>query len=331
MIFDLMVLQEGHVPGIQPNDPGGHRTWQADIEEAASAGSEPAVTRIARFVPPSRFFPRVSGQRKKMTRWRHAGKIDRDAGAVQVHGRLEHGFEFALAAGRRNHDGFGSASRQTFLGRMRERGMGVEFQPDVNAEFRQRIHRRSKTHRLANAAGPVGGITRFARAALAGHRAEKRDGSRLRFQIGQRLFQSLSGRSHERMMKRMIDPHESRKCALRLELGGDRFERNSRTRERDGTRAVESGNRYCPIVSRDECDGFVLGQSDGKHRSFAASAFFHETRAQRDDAGRFFERKNSGNAGRRNFADAVTNDRGWLNAPRFPERRERHLHGKNAG
>ncbi len=132
-------------------------------------------------------------------------------------------------------------------------------------------------------------------------------------------------------MKRVIDPNESGKCALRLELGGDRFERNSRTRKGDGTRTVESGNRDRPIVPCDEGDNFVFRQSDGKHRPLAASAFFHEARAQRDDPGRFVERKDAGDAGRRDFAHAVTNDRGRLDAPRFPERRERHLHGKNAG
>ena len=92
-------------------------------------------------------------------------------------------------------------------------------------------------------------------------------------------------------MKRMIDPNESRERALRLEFGGHRLERNARTRERDGTRPVEGGNRDSAIVPRNERQGFVLRQSNREHRSFAASARFHETRSQRDDLGRFFERK----------------------------------------
>ena len=52
---------------------------------------------------------------------------------------------------------------------------------------------------------------------------------------------------------------------------------------------------------------------------------------KRDDPRRFFQGKNPRDAGRRNFADAVADDRGWFHAPRFPERGERHLHCKNRG
>ena len=125
--------------------------------------------------------------------------------------------------------------------------------------------------------------------------------------------------------------HAPRERALLFQFGGHRLKRNTRTRERDGTRTVEGGNRYRSIVPRDECDGFVLRQSDREHRSFAASAFLHETRSQRDDPCRFFEGKDAGNAGGRDLTDAVADDGRRLDAPRFPERRERHLHGKNGG
>ena len=82
------------------------------------------------------------------------------------------------------------------------------------------------------------------------------------------------------MMKRMIDPHEPGERALRFEFGGHRFERNTRARERDRTRSVESGNRHRPVVPRDQCQRFLLGQTDCEHRSFAAPAFLHETGSQ---------------------------------------------------
>src|SRR6476659_6208652 len=131
------------------------------------------------------------------------------------------------------------------------------------------------------------------------------------------------------MMKWMIDPNESRKRALCLEFGGHRLERNARTRERNGTRPVEGRNRYSAVVPRNEGQGFFLRQSNSEHRSFSASAGFHEARSERDDPGCFLKRKNSGDAVSRDFSHAMTDDGRRLNAPGFPKRRERHLHGKN--
>ena len=112
--------------------------------------------------------------------------------------------------------------------------------------------------------------------------------SALRFQIGERGFQRLRRRLHQRMMKWMIDPHEPRKRALRLEFGGHRFERNARPRKRDRTRSVERGNRHRPVVPRDQRQRFLLAQTDREHGAFAARAFLHETRAQHDNPRRFF-------------------------------------------
>src|SRR5882724_12314127 len=103
------------------------------------------------------------------------------------------------------------------------------------------------------------------------------------------------------MMKWMIDPNESRERALCLEFGGHGLERNPRTRERNGTRPVEGRNRYSAVVPRNEGQGFFLRQANSEHRSFSASAGFHEARSERDDLGCFLERKNSGDAGSRDF------------------------------
>ena len=133
------------------------------------------------------------------------------------------------------------------------------------------------------------------------------------------------------MVKRMIDPDESGKGALRLEFGCHRLERNARARKCDRPWSVESGNRDRSIVTRNESQSFIFGQPDGEHRSFAASARFHQTRAQRDNPGRFFDGKNAGDAGRGDLTHAMTNNGGRLNAPGFPKRRERHLHRKDGG
>src|SRR5450631_1719887 len=107
------------------------------------------------------------------------------------------------------------------------------------------------------------------------------------------------------MMKWMINPNELRERALRLKFGGHGVERNTRTREGNGTRPVEGRNRYSAVVPRDEGQGFFLRQSNSEHRSFSASAGFHEARSERDDLGCFLEGKNSSNAGSRDFSHAM--------------------------
>src|SRR6266436_7429705 len=117
------------------------------------------------------------------------------------------------------------------------------------------------------------------------------------------------------MMKWMIDPNESRERALCLEFGGHGLERNPRTRDRNGTRPIEGRNRYSAVVPRNEGQGFFLRQSNSEHRSFSASAGFHEARSERDDLGCFLERKNSGDAGSRDFSNAIPDVGGSLNPP----------------
>src|SRR6478736_165790 len=110
------------------------------------------------------------------------------------------------------------------------------------------------------------------------------------------------------MMKWMIDPNESRERALCLEFGGHGLERNPRTRERNGTRPVEGRNRYSAVVWRNEGQGFFLRQSNSEHRSFSASAGFHEARSQSDNPRRFFKWKDAGDASSRDFSHAMTDD-----------------------
>jgi hypothetical protein len=46
-----------------------------------------------------------------MPRRRHRGKIERDTGTMQIHGRLEHAFEFAVTTGRRDYRGLSFRAR----------------------------------------------------------------------------------------------------------------------------------------------------------------------------------------------------------------------------
>ena len=97
---------------------------------------------------------------------------------------------------------------------------------------------------------------------------------------------------------------------------------------------MERGPLKAEIVTVRSCRAISAtasssAQSDREHGSFAASACLHEARSQRDDPRRFFEGKDAGDAGGRDLTHAVADDGRRLDAPGFPKRRERHLHGKN--
>ena len=99
---------------------------------------------------------------------------------MQIHRGLEHGFVLAFPASGRQHRRFAAAPGEAFLNRMNERRMRADFQPDIDAEVRQRVHGGRELHRLPHPSPPVRGVARLAGAPLAGHRAEKRHRFRLR-------------------------------------------------------------------------------------------------------------------------------------------------------
>ncbi len=136
----------------------------------------------------------------------------------------------------------------------------------------------------------------------------------------------IGRRLHHRVVERMVHLHESREDALRLQLREHRFQRDPRAGESERARAVEGGDRHRAVMPRDERLGFLLAQTDGEHGAVAAGAVLHEPGPERDDARPFFQRKNARDTRRGDFAHAVADDRGGLNAPRFPKLRQRHLH-----
>ena len=153
--------------------------------------------------------------------------------------------------------------------------------------------------------------------------------SGLRHEIGERFLEFLGGRLHQRMMEGMIDADEPREDALRLQLGEHRFERNARAGEGQRTRAVEGGDRDGAVVARDQRARFIFAETHGEHGAFAARAAVHEARPQHDDPRAFFQAEHAGDASRGDLADAVPDDRRGLDAPRFPQLRQRDLHGEN--
>ena len=61
-------------------------------------------------------------------------------------------------------------------------------------------------------------------------------------------------------------------------------------------------------MPRNECQGFILRQSNREHRSVSASAPFHETRSQSDDPRRFFEGEDAGDACSCDLPHAMADD-----------------------
>jgi hypothetical protein len=66
---------------------------------------------------------------------------------------------------------------------MTERWMRTDFQPDVDAEVRQRVDGTRELHRLAHPTPPVSSDTVLSSAPLAGHCTEKRHPFRPRLDI----------------------------------------------------------------------------------------------------------------------------------------------------
>ena len=192
VVIDFVVLQESHVPAIEPRRPGRRRARQPGIQQTASASAEPAIAPIARLIPPAALVPRIGREREQTPGRRHRREIQRHAGPMQIHRRLQQALLLPLAAGGGKHRCLAATAGETFLHRVDQRGMRANFQPDVHAEIRERLHRRlANCARAAARRAPVGRVARFARAAIAAHRAEKRDGIGQRTQLLQRLLQLL--------------------------------------------------------------------------------------------------------------------------------------------
>src|ERR1700730_12315113 len=97
-ILDLVILQKGHVPAIEPCDPGWRGPRQSDVEQSTAPRTQTALAPIAGLMPPTALLPSVGRQWNQPPRWCHLRKIQRDTGAMQLHRGLEQGFVLAFPA-----------------------------------------------------------------------------------------------------------------------------------------------------------------------------------------------------------------------------------------
>ena len=129
----------------------------------------------------------------------------------------------------------------------------------------------------------------------------------------------------------MIHPHEPGEDILRLQFGRDGLERGTRAREGQRAGAVEGRDAHRAVMAGDERQRFFFGEAHRQHRPLATRAFMHQPRAQHDHPRGLLQAEDSGDARRRDFADAVADDGGGRDPQGFPKFRERHLHGENRG
>src|SRR4029077_11096073 len=74
-ILDLMILQEGHLPAIEPHDPGWRSPGQTSVEHSTAAHSGAALAPIGGLVPPAALIPSIGRQREQAPRGDHLCKI----------------------------------------------------------------------------------------------------------------------------------------------------------------------------------------------------------------------------------------------------------------
>ncbi len=131
-------------------------------------------------------------------------------------------------------------------------------------------------------------------------------------------------------MERMIDPHEPREDALRLQLGEHRLERKARAGKRERTRAVERRDGDRAVVARDQGARFFFAESPTA--SIVPSPRAHSSMKR---ARSTMMRAPSSRLNTPATHAAAISPTLWpttadgLDAPRFPKLRERHLHREN--
>src|SRR5262245_1220814 len=74
-IFDLVILQEGHLSAIEPHDPCWYSPGQTSVEHSAAPDTGAALAPIVGFVPPAAPVPGIGRQRKQASRGDYLCKI----------------------------------------------------------------------------------------------------------------------------------------------------------------------------------------------------------------------------------------------------------------
>ena len=112
------------------------------------------------------------------------------------------------------------ARGETFLDRMDSAGCALISSHTSTPEIGQRIDGRGELDRLPDSPPPMRGVAVLAGAAPAGHRAEERNGLRLRRKISPALLLKASAAGCiMAMVKRMVHLHKPGENTLRLQLG----------------------------------------------------------------------------------------------------------------
>ena len=292
---------------------------QPHVQQPAAAGAEPRLAPIGSIRATSGSCSRRKpGARAAGAKASSSAKSSATPCAVQVHARSPAATRARdRAAPRRAPAPCASRAGEAFLDGVHERRMRPDLQPDVDAEIRQRRHRGREVHRLPDAARPMlrrrtprpahcRPVTVLKNGTVSGCGCRSASAS----------SSAAAAGSHERMMKRMIHPHQARKDALRLQFGQHRLER--KLRSRPGSASV--GPLNAAIVTVRSCRAIsaarrLFVEADRQHGPFAAGAFVHETRPQHDDPRGFLQAENARDAGRRDLADAVPDDRRRLARP----------------
>jgi hypothetical protein len=99
MVFDLVILEESHVPVVEPRGPGRRGVGDPQVEKTATARVESSFAPIGSFIPPAAAIPRVGRQREEAGAMASSpGKLSVRPARCRVHGRFQHRLVFAFAA-----------------------------------------------------------------------------------------------------------------------------------------------------------------------------------------------------------------------------------------
>ena len=89
VVLDFVILEESHVPAIEPRGPGGRRARQPHVEHSAAARARRPSRQSGASFHQRLAIPSICRQRKQTTRWRHRLEIERRACAMQIHGGFQ--------------------------------------------------------------------------------------------------------------------------------------------------------------------------------------------------------------------------------------------------
>ncbi len=326
-----VVAQEAEVIAVERGLPV-HRVGLRSRTQGVTEQCVPTIALSAvrrRLVPVALTLPRVAGQHH-VRRGR-----SRDRRPVHVGARLEQRAErgehrrhlrFAAAHGRQHR-----RTRFQVVDDLVDRGQqdGVraqlhEHRRALDGELGDRI---TEQHRLAQVGGPVVGVERRAVEHATSHGGPERDGGGAWGQRGERRAQIVEQRVDLRAVRRDVDLHRPAEHVGGLQSREHRLQRDGITGEHRGPRAVADRDRERRFESGDRRRRLGQRQVDERHRTLPADAP-QERAAPADDRRCVSEAQRAGYMRGRHFPHAVPDHGVGRDAPRCPQRGQRHLDGE---